>query len=99
MTGEGAGVCDECSEHKYCPKIRLVFEEACPKGFLCPEQSSHTLREIQECPSGYICPDGTLSLDFDRLLNVANMKPCPDGHFCPKGTMIAMHTYGNFTTP
>ena len=68
MTGEGADHCDECSEHKYCPKIRLVVEEACPKGYICPDESSHTVRELLECPTGYYCPDGTLSLDRDNLL-------------------------------
>ena len=87
MTGTGANECTVCSEHKFCPKIRLVYEEACPKGFVCPDPQSFTLREIKECPAGYICPDGTLDLDPTALFKETNMLPCPDGHYCPKGTM------------
>ena len=99
MTGTGADSCDECSEDKYCPKIRLVFEEACPKGFMCPETGSHTLRQIMECPAGYVCGDGTESFSNLDLFADGNMRPCPDGHYCPKGTMQERHLYGNFTTP
>ena len=89
MTGTGAHECTPCSVDKFCPKIRLVYEEACPKGYLCPNQSSYTVREIQECPAGYICPDGTTSLSFTDLMSSNNMKACPNGYYCQKGVMQA----------
>ena len=73
MTGTGASECDACSVDKFCPKIRLVVEEACPKGLLCPDIGSKTLREIQECPAGYYCPDDFRRFATDDLFANDNM--------------------------
>ena len=87
MTSVGVNECDACSVHKFCPKIRLVYEEACPKGLLCLGTGSKTYREIIECPAGYYCPDGTLTLVEDDLFADFNMRACPNGFYCPKDTM------------